>query len=176
MSWTPSEFAELFDEHFDRVYGYVAMRVMPDRQAAEDITQAVFLEAWRTRSGFRGRSKVSTWLRAVARNKVTDHFRGSSARGRAQKNWVAIQRQAGETDSQRKGNADTADRVRRVLKRLPEHQATLLKQKYLDGLSLEAIAVLRRQTPAAVGSALFRARRAFGEAYRGLIRVEEVDA
>ncbi len=68
----------LFERHQVRVYRF-ALRLAGDRALAEDLLSEVFLEVWRHALGFAARSKVSTWLLAIARHKAI-----SSARRRSE--------------------------------------------------------------------------------------------
>jgi len=68
-------FAQLYEEHFDKIYRYVALR-MGDRAEAEDITQQVFLKALRSISTFRWKGiPFSAWLFRIAHNQVVDYLR-----------------------------------------------------------------------------------------------------
>ena len=71
------DFEHAYDEHLHRVYGFFAYRV-GNRSDAEDLTQLTFERAWRARDQFdRGRGSMATWLLAIARNLLTDHYRAS---------------------------------------------------------------------------------------------------
>jgi RNA polymerase sigma-70 factor (ECF subfamily) len=76
MSKEPAEaVARLFDEYVWDVYGFVAYRI-GDRAEAEDVTQQTFeraLRAWRRFDP--ERAKPRTWLLAIARNLLVDHYR-----------------------------------------------------------------------------------------------------
>lgn len=65
------------DEHADAMYGFALARVH-DRHAAEDLVQEAYLAAYRARNGFRGDSSLRTWLIAILRLKIIDHFRRKS--------------------------------------------------------------------------------------------------
>ena len=68
-------FAQLYEEHFDKIYRYVALR-MGDRTEAEDITQQVFLKALQSISSFRWKGiPFSAWLFRIAHNQVVDYLR-----------------------------------------------------------------------------------------------------
>lgn len=57
-----------YERHYQAVYRLVC-RTLHSTQSAEDIASDVFLEVWCRAGSFEGRSEVSTWLFAIARNK-----------------------------------------------------------------------------------------------------------
>jgi RNA polymerase sigma-70 factor (ECF subfamily) len=74
----PGRFAELYEEHFDRVYAFVARRVR-DRSAAQDLTAQVFHDALANLKKFEWRGvPFAAWLYRIASNAVTDHFHRQS--------------------------------------------------------------------------------------------------
>lgn len=64
----------LQEDYFRRVLFFVK-RFVPDHQAAEDVTQEVFLGAVRGIRGFDERYTMDQFLFGIARNRVIDHFR-----------------------------------------------------------------------------------------------------
>ena len=68
----------LYSRHQVRVYRF-ALRFLNDEAAAEDIVSEVFIDVWRQADRFEGRSQVSTWLLAIARNKALSALRRRSA-------------------------------------------------------------------------------------------------
>ena len=74
----PSRFAELYDEHFERVYVYVLRRVS-DRNDAQDITADVFQNALANIQRFEWRgAPFAAWLYRIASNAIADHFQRKS--------------------------------------------------------------------------------------------------
>lgn len=72
---TRRESAEAWvDEYGDLLYRVAVMR-LGDRSAAEDVVQEAFLAAWRSRDSFDGRSDQGTWLVAILKRKIADHYR-----------------------------------------------------------------------------------------------------
>ncbi len=64
------------------VYNYV-LRLVGDRSLAEDLTQEVFLRVYQGLPKFSARSKFTTWLFQVTKNRVLDELRASERRPRA---------------------------------------------------------------------------------------------
>src|SRR5215813_2090166 len=64
----------LYVRHSVRVYRFV-LRLTNDSSLAEDIVNEVFIDVWRRANGFKGKSQVSTWLLAIARNKALSAMR-----------------------------------------------------------------------------------------------------
>src|SRR2546426_11698021 len=64
------------------VFNYV-LRLVGDRTLAEDLTQEVFLRVFQGLKGFSLRSKFTTWLFQVTKNRVLDELRASERRPRA---------------------------------------------------------------------------------------------
>ena len=65
------------------VYNYVLRLVGGDRALAEDLTQEVFLRVFQGLPKFSLRSKFTTWLFQVTKNRVLDELRASERRPRA---------------------------------------------------------------------------------------------
>src|SRR5262245_22845949 len=67
----------LFARHNVRVFRFV-LRLLEDKSAAEDLVSEMFLDVWRQAGRFQGRSQVTTWLLAIARNKALSALRDRS--------------------------------------------------------------------------------------------------
>lgn len=64
------------------MFNYV-LRLVGDRSLAEDLTQEVFLRVYQGLSSFSLRSKFTTWLFQVTKNRVLDEMRATERRPRA---------------------------------------------------------------------------------------------
>src|SRR5215470_17077118 len=74
----PSRFADLYEEHFERVYAYVLRRVC-DRAEAQDITADVFQQALANIGRFQWRgAPFASWLYRIAANAIADHYQRQS--------------------------------------------------------------------------------------------------
>ena len=73
-------FTELYEAYFSKLYRYVVVRI-GNRAEAEDMTQQVFVKAYKSISSYRWRGvPFSAWLFRIAHNLVVDFFRKESKR------------------------------------------------------------------------------------------------
>src|SRR6476646_11210007 len=83
-----SAMADLYDRYSGVVYG-VALRVLANTTAAEDVVQEVFLQLWRNPQAFDAdRGRLAPWLAVIARNRAIDLLRKQI--GRAHVNEMPI--------------------------------------------------------------------------------------
>ena len=159
-------FGLLFDRHCGAVYNYLFRR-SADWSLAEDLTAAVFLQAWRRRSEvvFDGDSALP-WLLGVARlllrNTARARSRYQAALGRAGIEPVTTAAGLGDPaelvacrlDSQRQ-----MAQIRRALARLPREQREVIELCVFAELDQQAAAVSMGVSVGTVKSRLYRARR-----------------
>lgn len=134
-------FAELYDATSRSVFGIV-LRVLRDRAQAEEVTQEVYVDAWRHASRFDGaQGSASTWLNTIAHRKAVDRVR--SAERSAARDQRHFEYAAGvpEPDvSDLVVARDDGRRVRAALQQLPEVQRTALELAYFEGRSQREVA------------------------------------
>lgn len=58
----------------DYLFSYCMFRVN-HRETAEDLVQETFISAFRSKESFKGESSEATWLVAILKNKIIDHYR-----------------------------------------------------------------------------------------------------
>jgi RNA polymerase sigma-70 factor (ECF subfamily) len=69
-------FEKLYRLHAGRVLG-LCLRMLGDRDRAEELTQDVFVRVWKKLGTYRERSAFGSWLHRVTVNTVLSHFRAS---------------------------------------------------------------------------------------------------
>ncbi len=66
---------QLYDATCAKLFG-VCLRILSDREEAEDVLQEVFLTIWRRADRFdSARASVTTWASTIARNRAIDRLR-----------------------------------------------------------------------------------------------------
>ncbi len=131
----------LFARHYTRVFRFV-MRQVRSESMAEEIANDVFLDAWRQAGRFEGRSRVATWLLAIAYNKAVSALRKRREEqldeGFAES--IADEGDAPETSALK---SDKAEALRAAIERLsPEHRAVIDLVYYHEQSVAEVSAVL----------------------------------
>jgi len=123
--------AELYDRYSAVVYS-VALRVLGDTGAAEDILQEIFMQLWRNPGLFdASRGNLAPWLAVIARNRAID-----ALRKRRPESDIANVVLSVEPDMA--GDAERAiamTKVRGVLADMPSAQRSMLEMAYFEGLS-----------------------------------------
>lgn len=128
--------AALYDRYSSLVYA-VALRVLGDTSAAEDVLQEIFLQLWRKPAAFDStRGSMGAWLSVIARNRSID----------------ALRKRRPETDledvvlSVEPNFADDADRgqalvkIRKVMGTMAAAQRSALEMAFFEGLTHSEIA------------------------------------
>lgn len=67
-------FEALYRLHVGRVFA-LCVRLLNDRDMAEDLTQDAFVQAWKNLSKFRGDSAFGSWLYRITTNTVLSYLR-----------------------------------------------------------------------------------------------------
>jgi RNA polymerase sigma-70 factor (ECF subfamily) len=159
----------LYDSAYDGLYRYVHWRTGGRRHAAEEVVQETWLTAVRLVARFDpARGNFAQWLRGIAANAVRNYLRRESTRRKGEQASENIAESVAVATDRRL--EETALAVATALAELPEHYEDLLRAKYLDGDSVDAIAAARGQSAKAIESMLTRAREAFRAAYGRLDR------
>jgi RNA polymerase sigma factor (sigma-70 family) len=113
----PESFGDLFERHAPDIYGFCFRRT-GDGRASEDLTQAVFLEAWRRRNEVElAPEDVRPWLFGVALNLVRNQRR-SLRRHRAALARLPRPRADADVGDDLAQRLDDEQRAREVLERV----------------------------------------------------------
>jgi RNA polymerase sigma-70 factor, ECF subfamily len=149
-------FTQWYEAALPRVYGFVYARSGGDTTLTEDVTAQAFFDGVRARRSFDGRSDPVTWICAIARNRLIDHYR-AEARARRRSLRLVDEPVKASTSSDL-DDVERRDAVLSVLGALPDIERTALTLHYLDGYSIRETASLVGRSVPATESLLNRAR------------------
>lgn len=152
-------FETLYREHVGRVHA-ICLRLCGDRARAEDLTQEVFVKAWRGLASFREESLLSSWLHRLAVNVVLDDERSRRRRfdpGRATDDLTALESPARQSGGPPAGDLD------RAIAALPPGAREVFVLHDVEGYGHEEIARMTGRSEGTSKSQLHRARRILRE-------------
>jgi len=155
-------------EQYQQMVVRTCYGILRNREDAEDVAQDVFVEVYRSISGFRADAKLSTWLYRIAVNRSLNHIRDNKKR-----RWLGF----GKNDECENTplsilEADATDQPEYILEnkqraailfgainRLPDKQKVAFLLRKNDGLSYREIADVMELSQSSVESLLFRAKK-----------------
>ena len=141
-------FTRLYDLHYDRVYRHVLYRV-PSSQDAEDLTQLVFLQAWRAIGRYKlTGTPFSAWLFTIAHNLVMSFYRRTKPSSPLEDD-TREDRPGNDPEHNAEVQFDQ-DRIRSAMTQLrPEHQQ-VIALRFLENLAHRDIALSLGKSEGAV--------------------------
>lgn len=164
--------AELYDRASRRVF-VLALRILKDRQLAEEVVLDVFLQVWRTARSYQvARARPLGWLFTITRSRALDALRARMVRLRHEAELAPELDEAepAPTASECLDLQDRRGHVRRALSELPADQGSAVHLAYFEGLSHTEIA---ERTGASLGTVKTRLRLGMQKLRDKLTRFED---
>jgi RNA polymerase sigma-70 factor (ECF subfamily) len=161
MSGTSLEFQSVHDRFRPRVLRYLKRLV--GEGEAEDLTQSVMLKVSEGLSGFRGDSRLSTWIYRVARNTALDSLRHKAIQPSGEAEFESDERDVAldalipsvEAAAIRR---EMNECIREFIEQLPENYKTVVVLSELEGFKNGEIAAILGISLDTVKIRLHRAR------------------
>lgn len=138
----------------------LAIRMLRDRELAEETTQDIFVKAYRSLGNFKGDSRFSTWLYKIAYHHALDIY-ARQTRLKKYKSSLSVDHLGeGGTDPTWSGllNRERKEVLISALDQLSARENSLISLFYLQEMSLKEISQITGMKPPTVKVGLFRAR------------------
>ena len=156
------QYSKIYDEHVERIYRFICLKV-GSVEMAEDITSQVFIKCWkRFKDGLKFDNE-SAYLFKVARAEVANHYRKNS------KYKIISTSSAQEIPSPAKSPEEEEEikwqvnKAQGLLAKLKEEYQDILILRYIDGYDIDEIALMLNKTEANVRVMAHRALKALRE-------------
>jgi len=154
--------AALYDRYSSVVYG-VALRVLRDSAAAEDVLQDIFLQLWRNPGMFDARRGArGAWLAVVARHRSIDALRKQRPADELPET-VAVNMDLEHGAARRR----VVEKIRAILQNVPQAQRSALEMAFFEGMTHSEIAEKTGEplgtVKTRIRTALITLRKAFAE-------------
>ena len=162
-------FAKLVTNYQDRLIG-IFRNLVGDQEAAEDLTQDLFLRIYRARHGYQPNAKLSTWVFRIATNLASNSRRTKGRRKEIQLKTSesgpmgarpaekVLADKSSLMPSRQFDKQEVQQLVRDALETLSERQRIALLLHKFEGMSYADIGEAMELSPQAVKSLLSRAR------------------
>lgn len=148
-------FEQCIEQHADSLYR-VALRLMGNRDLADELIQETYLNAWRGLESLKDETKMRGWLFAILRNQYTKILRSTSKTTQLP-TTIPIEEVA-LARSEDAVQVEQQYRVQTAIDRLPDSQKIPTLLIVMEGLSVEEAAAVLSIPRGTVLSRLHRGR------------------
>ena len=146
-------YGELYRIYLDRIYRYV-FYLVGNTMMAEDITEEVFIKAWKAIKSCRGREKTfSPWLYRIAHNHMVDTLKKTPKNASSEFNDSAESKDV----AQQVEVTLECQQVIKMISDLPELQKQVIILKFLDGADNDEIEQITGKRQGAIRALQMRA-------------------
>jgi RNA polymerase sigma-70 factor, ECF subfamily len=152
-------FAALYELYFERIYRYARLKI-GDPAEAEDVTAAVFLNAWRAVDRFtpQGENAFLAWLFRLTRNVLIDRYRRQHNVGPLDGvDESALPLEAHFNPEAMLEWQVTVDELQDALQALTEEQREVVLLRFVEGLSAREVGAIMGKQEGTVRGLQFRA-------------------
>ena len=161
MSEAKQSFTILYDQHIERIYRFIYLKV-DSSETAEDLCSEVFARVWKGFSGIESEQveNPQAFIYQIARNVIADHYREKS-----KVKIVAIEEVVEDNESNESIEEQTMvnlemDRIQKILLKLKEDYQNYIIWRYLDELSILEISQIIGKSQDSVRVGVHRALQA----------------
>jgi len=152
-------------------------RFLLDQADAEDISQEVFIEVYQSIKGFKGQSKLSTWIYRIAVTKCLDELKKRNRKKRISSvgkllhledvaNWLG----GGSRPDKKTEENETFQLVMAALNTLPDNQRIAFTLSKIEGYTNPEIAEIMNTTTVAVESLIYRGKKQTSEVIKNILK------
>ncbi|MDR2232719.1 MAG: RNA polymerase sigma factor [Tannerella sp.] len=153
-------FAVLLERYSQPVFSLI-VKIVGNREDAEELTQDVFLKVFRSLPSFQGNSQFSTWLYRIAYNTAI------SATRKQRHEWVAIEESMLENVSEDEVNGELEQlekeeqlrKLERAVEQLLPDERALVSLFYMQEKSIDEIMTITGLSNSNVKTKLHRVRK-----------------
>lgn len=160
-------YAALVDKYQSMVFVLVRS-VCRNAEDAREVTQDVFLQAYRQLHTFRGAASFKTWLYRIAYNTAISHIRKEQSRERRAQDYrehvlqasayTSTHTPAYAEEEQDSDEQQRYEKLRSLVASLPPKERLLIELYYYKDLKIDEIAHICSLTPSNVKVSMFRIR------------------
>jgi RNA polymerase sigma-70 factor (ECF subfamily) len=171
-----SAFNELVSVYRNRVIN-TCYRFLLVEEDAEDVSQEVFIEVYKSIKSFRSDSKLSTWILRIAVSKSLDEIKKRQRKKRISSvfkkvhledlaNWLV----GGPSPEKQLSEKENMKEIMKAMDALPDNQRIAFTLSKVEGYTNPEIAEIMKTTTTAVESLLYRAKKELIRALEDILK------
>lgn len=152
-------FAQLYLRYQPKLVRYCARVLKNDVAQAADLVDEALFDVWRSAGSFAGRSKPSTWIYSIARNKVISWLRKTSEVSLEDESMLDALIDPAASQYEDLAMDDMRQQLLRLMDQLTEEHREVLKYTYFEDKSIREVGELLNISENTVKTRMFYARK-----------------
>lgn len=152
---TPSDFTAFYQKNVQRVFRYVLFRVSCNQEVAEDLTQDIFLKAYKAFGTYDAERSGSSWIYTIAKNTLIDWYKKQHPTEDIAnyEDSLTLSSDAWEMHAANEDSQALLD----LIAALPADDAELVRLRYLEGWDYAGLAPILQKNESALRAQASRA-------------------
>jgi len=156
-------FSQLYLKYQPKLVSYCARLLRDDVAQAADIVDEALFDVWRSAGRFEGKSKPSTWIYSITRNKLVSWLRKTSEVSMDDESIMLSMVDQAPTPEEHKVDDDMKMQLIRMMNHLTDEHRDVLKLTYFEDKSVKEVATLLDISENTVKTRMFYARKRLGQ-------------
>lgn len=153
-------FEELYREYGPRVFRF-AVRMIHDETKAEEVTNDVMVEVWKSAGKFQGRSAASTWIFSIARHRALNAVRRKTIPTTNIDDAPELQDES-EDPMAATDQSTTSNLLRTAIEQLSRDHREVIELTFFQGLNYKEIARIVECPEGTVKTRMYHAKKQLG--------------
>lgn len=154
-------FETLFSSYGSRIFRY-AMRMIGDVGKAEEVTNDVMIEVWKSAASYEGRSRPSTWILGITRHRALNAVRGKP-RVTVDIDDPSVALESEDTGEREADASDARRTLREAVLELSREHREVIELTFYHGCSYQEIADIVGCPENTVKTRMFHAKKRLRE-------------
>lgn len=151
-------FSILYKRHTPLLLSYASRLLNGDVALAADIVDDAMFQVWKSAAAFKAKSKPSTWMHSITRNKLVDYLRKNSD-SRLDKDLLRMSMEKIAPSAEAVlADASMGEDMFRFMEKLSNEHREVLSMSYFQELSIKEISIILKISQSTVKTRMFYAR------------------
>ncbi|QQZ28892.1 sigma-70 family RNA polymerase sigma factor [Thiothrix subterranea] len=152
-------FSQLYLRYQPKLVKYCSRVLRDDMAQAADLVDEAMFDVWRSAENFAGRSKVSTWIYSITRNKMVSWLRKTSEMTLEDESILDAMIDPAASPHEELALDDMKQQLLRLMDQLTEEHREVIRLTYFEDKSVKEVAIVLDISENTVKTRMFYARK-----------------